>query len=232
MKEYLKCIECKKDYSRYKYPGKTTRFCSRICKGNWQKNNIKGQQNPNYRDGSCIKLSHCLCGKLKDYRALECATCARKSFSKDGSVLFTIEQLKEQVSICKTLSETARALNVSRHLIAIYVKKYEINISHFKAGRDRLQSVDKLFVISDIRRNATIKSAILRNKLIDYKCSECNKPPVWNNKPLVLQLDHINGNPLDNRLPNLRFLCPDCHSQTETHVGRGSKGVSKGGKKK
>ena len=53
------------------------------------------------------------------------------------------------------------------------------------------------------------------------QCSECNLPNEWNGQPLVLQLDHIDGNS-DNNLPNnLRLLCPNCHSQTETYTGKG-----------
>lgn len=49
------------------------------------------------------------------------------------------------------------------------------------------------------------------------KCASCGIGPLWNNKKLILQLDHIDGNS-DNNLPiNLRLLCPNCHTQTETH---------------
>jgi hypothetical protein len=50
----------------------------------------------------------------------------------------------------------------------------------------------------------------------DNVCSECNLKTIWNNKPIVLHIDHINGNWYDNNLSNLRFLCPNCHSQTPT----------------
>jgi hypothetical protein len=53
-----------------------------------------------------------------------------------------------------------------------------------------------------------------------YVCAECGQPPEWNGKPLVLQVDHVNGDPADNRPENLRFLCPNCHTQTETFAGR------------
>ncbi len=51
---------------------------------------------------------------------------------------------------------------------------------------------------------------------IPYICKECGNKGFWNNKSLVLHLDHINGVCNDNRLENLRFLCPNCHQQTPT----------------
>jgi len=57
------------------------------------------------------------------------------------------------------------------------------------------------------------------------KCSECGQESTWNNKPLGLQLDHIDGNSDNNDLSNLRLLCPNCHTQTETfgNAGKGNR---------
>lgn len=52
-------------------------------------------------------------------------------------------------------------------------------------------------------------------------CSECGQTNTWNNKPLVLQLDHIDGDSDNNYPSNLRILCPNCHTQTETHGSKG-----------
>ena len=65
-----------------------------------------------------------------------------------------------------------------------------------------------------------VKARIIKNNLIEYKCRDCGNIGWWNNKLLTLQLEHINGIPNDNRLENLCFLCPSCHSQTDTYSGK------------
>lgn len=61
------------------------------------------------------------------------------------------------------------------------------------------------------------KHRLLKRAMTDsgvkYECKECGQLPEWNGKPLTLDVDHIDENWLDNRLENLRFLCPNCHSQ-------------------
>lgn len=67
-----------------------------------------------------------------------------------------------------------------------------------------------------------LRRCIITNNLIPYKCAICGATE-WNGKTLSLELDHINGINNDNRLENLRFLCPNCHSQTSTYGSRNQK---------
>lgn len=64
-----------------------------------------------------------------------------------------------------------------------------------------------------------LKLRLLRAGLLEYACSICGIDE-WRGRPISLQLDHVNGVSDDHRLENLRLLCPNCHSQTESFAGR------------
>jgi hypothetical protein len=81
-------------------------------------------------------------------------------------------------------------------------------------------SLEELLVGNSPVRTGTLKKRLLKEGLMDNVCVECGQPPVWCGKPLIMVLDHINGNPTDNRLENLRLLCSNCNSQTDTFCGR------------
>lgn len=74
---------------------------------------------------------------------------------------------------------------------------------------DRLRNTGK-----PMRGN--VRSAIRQHRLLGDTCSRCGQGNVWNGKPLVLQIDHENGDNGDHRPENLRLLCPNCHTQTPT----------------
>ena len=106
---------------------------------------------------------------------------------------------------------------------------YGISYQHFDfqlaLRRSKRLNPDKLsvFRINSNSDRKDIKSYIIKNKLIDYSCRDCKLIDVYNDKPLVLHLEHINGINNDNRLENLCFLCPNCHSQTNTYCGKNRK---------
>ena len=102
---------------------------------------------------------------------------------------------------------------------------------HFERIRMR-KDTDKIFVVaSQYRSIPDIKKRLVTDLGWRYECNECKNVHfveqdgalTWMNKPVLLQLDHINGIPDDNRVENLRFLCALCHSQTSTWCGKNSK---------
>lgn len=67
---------------------------------------------------------------------------------------------------------------------------------------------------------SSLKKRLLYNGILEEKCVKCGLGNNWQGQFITLQLDHINGSCNDNRLENLRILCPNCHSQTLTYAGR------------
>jgi len=79
------------------------------------------------------------------------------------------------------------------------------------------------YLIADLSHHrGNLKRRLLREGLKDNRCERCGISD-WLAAPLSLALHHINGNGRDNRLENLQFLCPNCHSQTENFAGRNAR---------
>lgn len=93
-----------------------------------------------------------------------------------------------------------------------------INISHFtNRSKDKnIWNEDTIFIKNSKAGQTVLRKYYYKGNYTEYKCSICGQGPEWNGKPLVLILDHINGDNHDDRLENLRWVCPNCDHQLPT----------------
>ena len=101
------------------------------------------------------------------------------------------------------------------------IKELNCSTAHFGTiSSTALYTLDEILVENSFYENISrLKDRLIREGRLEYKCAFCGISE-WRGLPLTLQLDHKNGKHNDHRIENLRFLCPNCHSQTETFAGR------------
>ena len=105
------------------------------------------------------------------------------------------------------------------------IEELQCDISHFTKVRNgnshHMYTTEEILVKNSPYKNIPkLKERLLKEGLLTYQCALCGNTGEWLGRSLILQLDHINGEHFDHRLENLRLLCPNCHSQTETFSGR------------
>jgi Zn finger protein HypA/HybF involved in hydrogenase expression len=129
------------------------------------------------------------------------------------------EQFSELVQSCSSWTVLySKIRNGSRDRAEIRARAEEEKVSPSALTKDF--PLDQVLVRGSKISRASLKRKLIKANLLVEQCSKCHLGLEWQGEPLTLQLDHINGDNTDNRLENLRLLCPNCHSQTDTYAGR------------
>lgn len=161
---------------------------------------------------------------------------------KKRSKIWEVDRDELQLIINKSNSfaDVLRQLNIDSSNSNYYysslrmrIKKENLDISNIpKDNKGRKFNItpkinnDLIFVENSQHSRSSAKRRIIKENLIPYTCFECKTDSKWNGKNLVLVLDHINGVSNDHRLENLRFLCPNCNSQTNTFCGKNKRRIT------
>jgi hypothetical protein len=112
----------------------------------------------------------------------------------------------------RILRERLEGLGVDYEALAKSGQRHAAGYAHTKNKKPI-----EFYLVKDKEVSSSlIKSRLFKEGLLTNICYECEQGPEWCGKPLVLQLDHIDGDKRNNELSNLRILCAHCHTQTET----------------
>lgn len=147
---------------------------------------------------------------------------------------WTKEQLVDAVKVSSSVRNVLKLLGLveaggNYEQIKRYIREYKIDSSHFtgKVWNKGMMGIGKpIYSLKQILiKNSTYQSYMLKNRLFQAnlktpKCELCGWAKKAADGRLPLELDHINGDRHDNRLVNLRVLCPNCHSLQATHRGK------------
>lgn len=156
-----------------------------------------------------------------------------KSNKKSKIWLMPKEEFQEIISSCTSLSDVLVKMGFrpsSGSMKTMLRKRIEEDniddssiIKNVNQYGLKHKTSDILVENSEYKSRYHLKNRLVKEGLLDYKCASCENDGYWNGKKLTLQLEHKNGIPNDNRLSNLEFLCPNCHSQTDTYSGKNRK---------
>ena len=139
-------------------------------------------------------------------------------------------EINEIVARCDSFSECLHEIGyvtITGALLRKFksrIMELNIDTSHFStAKRETIKRTRENVFVENADCCQTVVRRWFLKEDIPYKCSICGQEPFWNGKKMIMIMDHINGNRHDNRLSNLRWVCPNCNSQLDTSTGKNIK---------
>jgi len=111
------------------------------------------------------------------------------------------------------------------------IELWKVDISHFESAADRIKRtnikrkipLNEILVKNSSYKRTNLKRRLYKEGIKERKCEICGQGELWNGKKMSLILDHINGIWNDNRLENLRIVCPNCNATLDTHCAKNLK---------
>jgi endogenous inhibitor of DNA gyrase (YacG/DUF329 family) len=97
---------------------------------------------------------------------------------------------------------------------------YSKSYSKYCSKECSIMPLKNMLIKNSPHSRHNIKNRLIKENFLKNICSICGLPSMWNSKPIVMVLDHINGDSKDYRIENLRLVCPNCNSQLDTFTGR------------
>lgn len=132
------------------------------------------------------------------------------------------EEIQQIVSFSTSFKDFAKNIGYSSSpsgdtIKSLKQKLSNYDTSHFTNQKETIKRTENnVFIENSTASQHTLRNWYLKGEYTPYICSICGQKPEWNNKPLTLILDHINGKNNDDRLENLRWVCPNCNQQLDT----------------
>lgn len=103
------------------------------------------------------------------------------------------------------------------------IESLKISTAHFTTKTPIKRNEENIFIENSTASQRTLRDWYKKGEYTEYKCAICGQEPFWQEKELTLILDHINGINNDDRLENLRWVCPNCNQQLDTTNGKNIK---------
>lgn len=146
----------------------------------------------------------------------------------------TKENIEEAIRNTDSMAAAAAHIGVHKNTFRKYAERYGVYSPTSKkdsaqrgglvsGGWNKIPLNEILDGLWPSYSTSHLSKRLRKDSILEYVCQSCGNIGEWENKPLTLELDHVNGDRTDHKIENLRFLCPNCHTQTPTYKSKNIK---------